>query len=95
VFNNIYRDTLVYKEYNGVNDSNNPIYKTSTNISGLRLKGQLKVTTSSDGDTTSCTIAYKTPQPLIPNSILNNRTIMECVKVQGLGYDCGYISYVK
>jgi hypothetical protein len=95
MFENIYRDELHYKEYNGLTNSGQPSYKSEQVIKGLRLKGNIKVVTSKDGDSTSCTIAYKTPEKLIPLSMLEGRTIMECVKVQGLGHDCGFVSYVK
>lgn len=95
MFNNIYRDILEYKEYTGLGNSGQPNYSPKQMIYGLRLKGQIKVTTSEDGDATTCNIAYKTPNKLVPLSQLNGRTIMECVKVPGLGRDCGYVSYVK
>lgn len=95
MFDNIYRDELKYKEYTGLTNSGQPSYKPEQTINGLRLKGKIKVVMSKDGDSTSCDIAYKTPDRLVPLSQLNGRTIMECVKVQGLGHNCGYVSYVK
>ena len=95
MFNSIYRDEIKYKEYTGLNKSGQPSYKTEQIIKGLRLKGQIRVTTSDDGDSTTCNIQYKTPNKIVPLSQLNGRTVMECVKVAGLGRDCGYISYVK
>lgn len=95
MFDNIYKDDLKYKEYIGVSNTNQPTYKQEQVIKGLRLKGKVKVVTSKDGDSTSCDITYKTPNKLVPLSTINGRTIMECVKVQGLGHNCGYVSYVK
>ena len=95
MFNNIYIDELKYKEYTGLTNSGQPSYKSEQIIKGLRLKGNIRVVTSKDGDSTSCSISYKTPNKLIPLSTINGRTIMECVKVPGLGHNCGYISYVK
>ena len=95
MFDNIYKDDLKYKEYLGVSNTNQPTYKPEQVIKGLRLKGKVKVVTSKDGDSTSCDIQYKTPNRLVPLSTINGRTIMECVRVAGLGHNCGYVSYVK
>ena len=95
MFNNIYRDELKYKEYTGLSNSGQPTYKPETTIKGLRLKGKIKVSTSEDGDVTTCDIQYKTQDKLKPLSQLNDRTIMECVEIKRFGYDCGYVSYVK
>jgi hypothetical protein len=84
-----------YREYLGLSISGQPRYNEVKNIKALRLKGQYKVINSSDGDSTTCTIVYKTLIPLIPNSELDGRTIVECVKIYGLGLDCGYMIYVK
>jgi hypothetical protein len=95
MFESIYYQELKYKEYKGKTSSNTDSYAPETIIKGLRLKGQLKVVHSEDGDTTSCTIVYKTKDPLVTKSLINGREIMECVPVPGLGLNCGYLSYVK
>lgn len=95
MFDNIYYQQLIYQEYLGKTASNTDSYGPETTIMGLRLKGQLKVVHSEDGDSTTCTIVYKTKEPLVPKSLINGREIMECVAVAGLGFDCGYLSYVK
>lgn len=95
LFDNIYTDELRYKEYKGLSNTQTETYAQERIIKGLRLKGKIKVVTSTDGDSTSCDIYYKTPDKLVPLSKLNGRTIMECVKVAGLGHNCGYVSYVK
>jgi hypothetical protein len=94
MFDNYFTD-LKYEEYNGLGKTGQPSYKPSRFVKGLRLKGQLKFTTSSDGDTTSCSIVYKTSECIIPNSKLEGRTVMETVKTSGFGRDCGYQVYVK
>ena len=95
MFDNIYRDELKYREYTGLGKSGQPSYAPERVIKGLRLKGRIKVITDKDGDSTTCNIEYKTPEKLIPLSMIEGRTIMECVKVQGLGHNCGWVSYVK
>ena len=95
MLDNIYREDLKYRECIGLTNSGKPILAPEVIIKGLRLKGRIRVVTSQDGDSTSCDIAYKTPGPLVKNSTINGRTIMECKKVSALGYDCGYESYVK
>lgn len=95
MFENIYYQDLKYKEYTGKTSSNTDSYAPETVIKGLRLKGQIKVVHSEDGDTTTCTIVYKTKEKLTPKSLINGREIMECVAVAGFGLDCGYLSYVK
>lgn len=94
MFDNYY-STIEYKEYVGLTDSGQPSYKNTVNIKGLRLKGQIKVSHSNDGDTTSCSIVYKTKEKIVPLSMINGREVMECVPVSGFGRDCGYLSYVK
>ena len=95
MLNNIYRDELHYKEYIGLTNTGQPSYKDEEITKGLYLKGKIKVITSEDGDSTTCDICYKTPNRLIPLSTIDGRTIMMCKKVPALGYDCGYVSYVK
>lgn len=86
---------LKYKEYNGLNNSNQPIYKEETTVLGLRLRGRLTVTHTESGDTTESSVVYKTKEKLVPQSLLEGREIADCVKVEGLGFDCGYMSYLK
>ena len=95
MFDNIYYQELNYKKYLGKTSSDTDTYAETVVIKGLRLKGQIKVVHSEDGDTTTCTIVYKTKERLIPKSLINGREIMECVAVAGFGLDCGYLSYVK
>ena len=95
MFDNIYYQDVKYKEYQGKSASVTDIWARETTIKALRTKGNIHVTHGSDGDTTSCTIQYKTKEKLIPKSLINGREIMECVKVPAFGLDCGYISYVK
>lgn len=95
MFNTIYNQEIEYREYIGLGKTGKASYKDTVKIKGLRLKGQLKFSTGSDGDTTSCSICYKTPTLIVKNSELNGRTVMECVKVSGFGKNCGYVSYVK
>lgn len=89
---------LDYEEYNGVSNSQMPLYKEAIQIEGIRLKGQIKVITSDNGDSTTCNIVYKTKQKIIPLSKLNGRTVMECVPVNALWIsenNAGYLSYVR
>lgn len=95
MFDNVYNQDIEYSEYIVLSQTGGASLKEPVTIKGLRLKGQLKVSTNSDGETTSCSIVYKTPIRIIPNSELNGRAVMECVKVSGFGLNCGYISYVK
>lgn len=94
MFEGIYYQKLIYQQYLGKTASNTDSYAEETIVMGLRIKGELKVVHSADGDTTTCTIVYRTKEPLVPKSLLNGREIMECVPVAGLGLDCGYVSYV-
>lgn len=95
MFENTYYEDLVYEEYNGLNDSNTESWKEPTNIKGLRLKGSIKVTHSSDGDSTTSSLVFKTKDRLIPKSRIDGREIIDCVPVPGLGINCGYMSYTK
>lgn len=95
MFDFIYYQDLKYCEYAGQTDSQTDSYKPEVVIKGLRIKGQLKVDHSKDGDTTSCSIVYKTPNKLVTKSLLNGREIMESIPVPGFGVDCGYLNYVK
>lgn len=95
MFDNMYREKIKYKEYTGKTSSNTDSYAPERTIIGLRLKGKISVVHSDSGDTTTCSIVYKTKEKLVPGSFLNGREIMECVKVSGFGFDCGYLSYIK
>jgi hypothetical protein len=89
---------LEYEEYIGISVTGQPTYANKKLIDGLRLKGQVKVVTSEEGDSTSCNIVYKTKQKIIPLSKINGRTVMECVPVNALWVSedkAGYLSYVK
>ena len=91
-----YFDDLKYQEYIGEGRTGQSAgYKDAIYIKGIRLKGQLKNTHSSDGDTTTCTIVYKTKEYAVPHSKLENREVMECIKVAAFGRDHGYMVYVK
>ena len=94
MFENIYYQQLVYQEYLGKTASNTDNYGPETTIMGLRKDGHFKVTHGADGDTTICTIVYKTKEPLVEKSLINGREIISCLPVPGLGLDCGYMSYV-
>ena len=86
---------LKYEEYKLNSKTNSVSYLSPRDVMGIRLKGQLKVTTGTDGDTTTCTIVYKTTEKLKTLSKLEGRTIMECVPVNAFSLDTGYLSYVK
>lgn len=97
MFNRFFKQ-LEYEEYLGLGVTGQPTWKPVTEIEGLRLKGQIKVVTSEDGDSTSCNIVYKTMQKIVPLSKINGRTVMECVPVNALWVTedkAGYLSYVK
>lgn len=90
-----YFKTLKYEEYDGVDDNNKDIYKPVINIKGLRMSGRLKIVHAESGDYTESSVIYKTKEKLIAGSLLEGREIMECVPVEGLGFKCGYLSYLK
>ena len=95
MFDNYFND-LEYREYAGMSQTGQAkSFKEPRFIKGLRLKGQLKNTHSSDGDTTTCTIVYKTKEYVVKGSKLEDREVMECVKVPAFGRDHGYLVYVK
>lgn len=88
----LFRD-LEYRECVGFTDDNTPILKEEvTYVKGIRLKGQLKYTSGSDGDSTTSSITYKTLVELKPFSMLEGREITECVP---LSMSNGYKIYVK
>lgn len=86
---------IKYREYDGLSDSNVPLYKPATDIKGLRIKGQTKVVHTEDGDQVTCTIVYRTDDQLVPKSMLDGHEIMESVPVNALMLDTGYLNYVK
>ena len=91
-----YFDDLKYKEYAGMGKTGQAnSFKDTRLVKGIRLKGQLKNTHGTDGDTTTCTIVYKTKEYIVPKSMLEGREVMECVKVPAFGRDHGYMIYVK
>lgn len=97
MFDFFFKD-IRYEEYIGKTSSNTNKYSEPRLIKGLRLKGYIKVTTDGNGESTSCSIAYKTKEKIKPFSKLNGREVTECIPVEALFIseeDAGYISYVK
>lgn len=90
-----YFDSLKYKEFIELNKSGQPQYKPERIVKGLRLSGRLKIVHTESGDYTESSVIYKTVEKLKAQSLLEGREIMECVHVPGLGYNCGYMSYLK
>ena len=91
-----YYNDLEYREYAGMGQTGQAnSFKEPRIIKGIRLKGQLKYTHGTDGDTTTCTIVYKTKEYVVKGSKLEDREIVECVKVSAFGRDHGYMVYVK
>lgn len=87
----LFRD-LEYQEVDYYNEKNIAIHKEPVTIKGTRLKGQIKVINSKDGDNTSCSIVYKTEKEVIAGSLIEGREVMECVP---LSMSNGYKVYVK
>lgn len=90
-----FHQNLTYKRFVGLTPSDTALYDSEVTVKGLRVKGQIKVVHSEDGDTTTCTICYRTQQQLVPKSLLEGREIMESVPINALGLDTGYLNYVK
>jgi hypothetical protein len=64
-------------------------------IKGLRVKGSIKVVHDKGGDSTTCSIVYRTADKLVVGSKLNGREIMESVKIDSFLPNAGYLNYVK
>lgn len=84
-----------YREYDGLSDSNVPLYKPVVEIGALRKSGQTKVVHTEDGDQVSCNIVYRTDDQLVEHSMLDGHEIMESVPINALMLDTGYLNYVK
>lgn len=84
-----------YKEFDRLSKSNQPLYKEEKLIKALRISGRTTVTHKEDGDEVYCNIAYRSDNYLRPKSLLDGYEIIECVKINALGLNTGYISYVK
>lgn len=96
MFDTFYKNNIEYEEFDGLGSNQQPTFKSKVNIRGIRLKGQIKVVHTDDGDETTCTICYRTTQKIVPQSKLNGRIVMECTPVNALWIDnAGFISYVK
>lgn len=94
MFDRYYTD-LKLKRYIGLSESNTPMFDAQTTIKGLRIKGQVHVTHSKDGDSTTCNICYRVNEYIQPQSFINGREVTECVKAGALMMDTGYLVYVK
>jgi hypothetical protein len=86
---------LRYKEFDGLTDSDQPIFKPETTVLGLRVKGQTKVIHGEDGDAVTCTIVYRTAEPLVPKSFIEGHEIMESVPINAMMLSTGFLNYVK
>lgn len=92
---NILRDELKYEEASRNTETDTKILLAPVMIKGLRVKGSVKVTHSESGDSTTCSIVYRTKDKLVIGSKLNGREIMESVKINSFLPDAGYLNYVK
>jgi hypothetical protein len=95
MFNSMLREDLNYEQASMNTDTNTKLYLAPKIIKGLRVKGSIKVVHSESGDSTTCTIVYRTKDKLVVGSKLNGREIMESVKINSFVSDAGYLNYVK
>lgn len=95
MFDEFYED-IKYEQYIAESKSNTPHLLPAVYIKGLRLKnGRVKVSTSKDGDTSTCSIVYKTKEKINKHSKLNGREVVESVKLSTFGIYDAYLNYVK
>jgi hypothetical protein len=90
-----YWNLVNYEEYNGIGVTGQPQYKETKQLKALRLRGTTSINYADDGDSTSASYVYKTIDHIVPRSRINGREVIDCVKVEGFGRNCGYMSYVK
>lgn len=93
--NSILREDLRYEQATYNTETDTKILLSPVIIKGLRVKGSIKVTHSEGGDSTTCSIVYRTKDKLVIGSKLNGREIMESVKINSFLPDAGYLNYVK
>ena len=91
----ILKEDLRYEEASYNTKTDTKILLAPVVIKGLRVKGSIKVTHSEGGDSTTCSIVYRTAEQLVVGSKLNGREIMESVKINSFLHDAGYLNYVK
>lgn len=90
-----YWQPLKYEEFIKLESNGTPKYKDAVIVKGLRLSGRLKITHTESGDITDSSVIYKTKEKLIKGSKLEDREIMERVRVEAFGLDAGYLNYLK
>lgn len=95
MFNSMLRDDLKYEQASMNTETNTKLFLSPVMIKGLRVKGSIKVVHSESGDSTTCSIVYRTKDKLVVGSKLNGREIMESVKINSFVSDAGYLNYVK
>ena len=91
----ILTQSLKYEERNYDSKTNSKILLPPVYIKGLRVKGNIKVSHSKDGDTTTCSIVYRTAIKIPEGSKLNGREVMESVPINSIIPNSGYLNYVK
>lgn len=95
MFDEFYED-IKYEQYVAESKSNTPHLLSPVIIKGLRLKGgKISVSHSDSGDTTTCSIVYKTKNKIPVHSKLNGREVVECVKLHTFGVYEAYLNYVR
>lgn len=94
MFSRFYKP-LRYKEFNGLGESGTDSYLAESTIQGLRIKGQTKVTTDKNGQSVTCSIVYRVERYVPPNSLIEGREVMECVPINSLSLNTGYLCYMR
>lgn len=88
-------DDIKYEKCVTESKTNTPSLLAPVVIKGLRVRGNIKVTHSDNGDSTTCTIVYRTAEKIPAHSKLNGHEVMESVKINAFGRNVGYLNYVK
>ena len=87
---------LRYEKYGLIGDTGVSKLNPPSILMGLRLKGNMRVSINGNGEeTVTSTIQYRVGEYVPPNSKINGRLVTECVPINALGIDTGYIVYVK
>lgn len=95
IFDRFYKD-LEYIECDGIGQTGQAnSFKEPRLVKGTIIGGKLVNETTKDGDTTICSLVYKTTEYIVKGSKLDGREVIGCKEIPAFNIYTEYKVYVK
>lgn len=91
----VYKDDIKYERYIAQSDTGVSSIASPVVIKGLILKGHYSYNTDTGGESVSSNFTIRTKEKIPKKSKLNGHEVMDCIRVDSIFDDSGYISYCK